>query len=148
MSTVSSSSDAAQIKPDFSLRPVIGRRKTSTAQVAIYYNPNRTGSMYFNSQHISLYLQGNFHFQQSLEAPLIAMGVNGFYDILIKVRGGGLRGQTEAAALGISRALYRVLSRDQATLKKGGYLTRDPRAKERKKYGLRKARKAPQFSKR
>jgi small subunit ribosomal protein S9 len=151
----------------YSTRPNIGRRKTSTAKVDIYYNANRTGSMYFNSRHVSLYLQGNFHFRKILEAPFLALGINGFYDVLVKVRGGGLRGQTEAAALGISRCLSlislklrspsssltellakRVQQNPSTILKKGGYLTRDPRAKERKKYGLRKARKAPQFSKR
>jgi small subunit ribosomal protein S9 len=134
-----------QKKSDSYLHTTIGRRKTSTAQVALHHNPNGTGTIYFNSRHISLYLQGNPAFQQTLEKPLTALGINGFYDILVKVKGGGLRGQTDAATLGISRAVYSLY---QKILKKEGYLTRDPRAKERKKYGLLKARKAPQFSKR
>ena len=82
-----------------------------------------------------------------MKAPLITLGLEDKYDISVTTRGGGVNGQMDAIKLGIARALCDV-SGDRAALKKEGYLTRDPRSKERKKYGLRKARKAPQFSKR
>jgi small subunit ribosomal protein S9 len=82
-----------------------------------------------------------------LKAPLITLGLEDKYDISVTTRGGGVNGQMDAIKLGIARALCDI-SGDRSPLKKEGYLTRDPRSKERKKYGLRKARKAPQFSKR
>jgi small subunit ribosomal protein S9 len=80
--------------------------------------------------------------------PLTLLNIEGQYDILVNVQGGGFTGQAGAIRHGISRALLKVSDANRAPLKKAGYLTRDPRMKERKKYGLKKARRAPQFSKR
>jgi ribosomal protein S9 len=82
------------------------------------------------------------------KAPLIKLGLENTYDIYVNTHGGGIKGQADAIKLGVARALCYVSSDNRSSLKTAGYLTRDARCKERKKYGLRKARKAPQFSKR
>jgi small subunit ribosomal protein S9 len=82
------------------------------------------------------------------KAPLETLGLEAEYDILVNVRGGGLTGQADSIRLGVARALCQLDPDNRKPLKVEGYLTRDPRAKERKKYGLHKARKAPQYSKR
>jgi small subunit ribosomal protein S9 len=82
------------------------------------------------------------------KAPLETLGLEAEYDILVNVRGGGLTGQADSIRLGVARALCQLDPENRKPLKVEGYLTRDPRAKERKKYGLHKARKAPQYSKR
>ncbi|NEP46520.1 MAG: 30S ribosomal protein S9, partial [Okeania sp. SIO2H7] len=84
----------------------------------------------------------------AVKAPLESLGLENDYDILVKAEGGGLTGQADAIRLGVARALCELAPENRKPLKIEGYLTRDPRAKERKKYGLRKARKAPQYSKR
>ena len=85
---------------------------------------------------------------EAIKQPLVLTGQNGKMDIIARVSGGGKRGQVDAVILGVSRALNELSEDFHTTLKKSGMLTRDPREKERKKYGLKKARKAPQFSKR
>ena len=83
-----------------------------------------------------------------IKAPLETLGLENEYDIVVKAHGGGLTGQSDAVKLGVARALCQLDPENRQPLKTEGYLTRDPRAKERKKYGLHKARKAPQYSKR
>ena len=86
--------------------------------------------------------------QQIVSEPLKTLERDEPYDVIATLRGGGVSGQAGALRLGIARALTRDRGRPRPTLKKAGFLTRDPRVKERKKYGLKKARKAPQYSKR
>jgi small subunit ribosomal protein S9 len=83
-----------------------------------------------------------------LKSPLETLGLEAEYDIFVNAHGGGLTGQADAVKLGVARALCELDPDNRQPLKSEGYLTRDPRCKERKKYGLHKARKAPQFSKR
>ncbi|CCQ69976.1 SSU ribosomal protein S9p (S16e) [Crocosphaera watsonii WH 0402] len=98
--------------------------------------------------------QGNIYFNripsylQNIQGPLETLGLESDYDILVNAHGGGLTGQADAIKLGVARALCELAPENRPPLKAEGYLTRDPRAKERKKYGLHKARKAPQYSKR
>lgn len=124
----------------------LGRRKRSRARVVLY--ANGSGLMYMNRTHIAVYLQGSFYRMQRLEAPFSALGFDKQYDLLIRAQGGGLKGQLDSAVLAVGRALTQTAEKNRKFLRKKGYLTRDSRSKERKKYGLKKARKAPQFSKR
>ena len=94
------------------------------------------------------YLQGNPLWLQYVKYPLVALGYESSYDVFVKAHGGGLAGQAQAISLGIARALLRVSESHRIPLRKEGLLTRDSRVVERKKVGLRKARKAPQYSKR
>jgi len=123
----------------------IGRRKTSVAKVILVAG---TGSMVVNHKPGELYLQFNSQYINAAKAPLIKLGLENSYDIYVNAHGGGIRGQSDAIKLGVARALCYISSYNRSSLKLAGYLTRDARCKERKKYGLRKARKAPQFSKR
>ena len=123
----------------------IGRRKKATAQV-IFVIGNR--KLIINSKNGYLYLQNNFNYIQRINNPFLLVGIEDNFDILVKVKGGGLTGQTDAIKLAISRALVMLNSNHRKVLKNANLLTRDPRAVERKKYGLKKARKASQFSKR
>ena len=123
----------------------VGRRKTSIAKVTLV---SGNGTIQVNKKPGDLYFQFNSQYIENLRAPLVALGLENTYDILIEAKGGGLKGQTDASKLGVSRALCLLSHTQRPLLKKYGFLTRDYRAKERKKYGLRKARKAPQFSKR
>ena len=107
-----------------------------------------TGRLVVNGREGENYLQYNAAYLNAAKAPLETLGLEGEYDILVNAHGGGLTGQADAIRLGVARALCEVDPDNRKPLKVEGYLTRDPRAKERKKYGLRKARKAPQFSKR
>ncbi|HAC65622.1 MAG TPA: 30S ribosomal protein S9 [Cyanothece sp. UBA12306] len=122
-----------------------GRRKSSVARVRLVPGSgeitvnNKPGNDYFNR--IPAYIQ-------SIKAPLETLGLENDYDILVNTHGGGLTGQADAVKLGVARALCELAPDNRQPLKVEGYLTRDPRAKERKKYGLHKARKAPQYSKR
>ena len=122
----------------------VGRRKEATASVKL---TSGDGLFLVNNKSVELYFHCNPQYLNNLKAPLITLGLEDKYDISVTTRGGGTNGQMDAIRLGISRALCDI-SGDRSPLKKQGYLTRDPRSKERKKYGLRKARKAPQFSKR
>ena len=123
----------------------IGRRKTSVAKVILVPG---TGSMVVNHKPGELYLQFNSQYINASKAPLIKLGLENTYDIYVNTHGGGLKGQADAIKLGVARALCYISNDNRSSLKTAGYLTRDARCKERKKYGLRKARKAPQFSKR
>lgn len=123
----------------------LGRRKKAVAQVLITLG---NGAIQINNRPGEEYLQENKIYLQKLQTPLELLGLNGQYDITAKAKGGGLTGQTEAISLGIARALTSLNTENRKVLKTAGLLTRDARVKERKKYGLKKARKASQFSKR
>lgn len=122
-----------------------GRRKSSVARVRLVPG---VGNLIINGRPGDDYLQGNPAYLSSAKAPLETLGLEGEYDVLVNVYGGGLTGQADSIKLGVARALCQLDPDNRKPLKVEGYLTRDPRAKERKKYGLRKARKAPQYSKR
>ena len=107
-----------------------------------------TGSMVINHKQGEQYLQFNSQYINATKNPLTILGLDKMYDIYVNTHGGGLKGQADAIKLGIARALCYMSPDNRAPLKSEGFLTRDSRRKERKKYGLRKARKAPQFSKR
>ncbi len=121
-----------------------GRRKKSIARV--YLMPGK-GEITINKRDIDDYF-GPETLKTIVRQPLVATGTVDKYDVLVNVQGGGYTGQAGAIRHGISRALLEVDGDYRPTLKKEGYLTRDPRMKERKKYGLKAARRAPQFSKR
>lgn len=122
-----------------------GRRKSSVARVRLVPG---NGTVTINGKSAEIYLQYNAGYLGATKAPLETLGLENEYDVLVNVRGGGLTGQSESIRLGVARALCELDPENRHPLKVEGYLTRDPRAKERKKYGLRKARKAPQYSKR
>lgn len=122
-----------------------GRRKSSVARVRLVPG---NGQLVINGKPGDLYLQFNPGYLSVTKAPLETLGLENEYDILVNVRGGGLTGQADSIRLGVARALCQLDPDNRKPLKVEGYLTRDPRAKERKKYGLHKARKAPQYSKR
>lgn len=122
-----------------------GRRKSSIVRVRLVPG---SGAMTINGKPGDLYLQFNPTYIAAAKAPLESLGLENDYDILANAHGGGLTGQADAIRLGVARALCELDPDNRKPLKLEGYLTRDPRAKERKKYGLRKARKAPQYSKR
>ena len=121
-----------------------GRRKKSIARV--YVTPG-TGKIVVNGKDIDEYF-GLETLKVIIRQPFAAIGAEGKFDVTANVHGGGISGQAGAIRHGISRALLQEDSENRAALKKEGFLTRDSRMKERKKYGLKKARKAPQFSKR
>jgi len=122
-----------------------GRRKTAIARVRLC--PGE-GKITINDRDGQEYLQSIPAYLLAVKAPLETLGLEHEYDILVNAHGGGLTGQAEAICLGVARALCELDPENRQPLKAEGYLTRDPRAKERRKYGLRKARKAPQYSKR
>ena len=122
-----------------------GRRKSSVARVHVY--PNGTGSITVNGRSIDEYF-GLETMKMVVRQPLVATANEGKVDIVATVKGGGFSGQAGALRHGIARALLLAADENRAILKKAGFLTRDPRMKERKKYGLKSARRAPQFSKR
>jgi ribosomal protein S9/S16 len=121
-----------------------GRRKKSIARVRLVEG---TGVITINGKSIDEYF-GTEVLKTIVRQPLSATETTAKYDVIAKVQGGGFTGQAGAIRHGIARALNEANSEFRPTLKSNGYLTRDPRMKERKKYGLKKARKAPQFSKR
>ena len=123
----------------------IGRRKNSVAKVIIVPG---SGSLVVNHKPGELYLQFNAQYIDATKSPLITLGLEKAYDIYVNAHGGGLKGQADAIKLGIARALCYMSADNKTTLKAQALLTRDAKCKERKKYGLRKARKAPQYSKR
>ena len=122
-----------------------GRRKSSVARVRLF--PNGTGSIVINGRDIDDYF-GLETLKLIVRQPLNTTNNIGKVDIVCTVQGGGVTGQAGAIRHGISRALLSVNEEYRAALKAAGFLTRDPRMKERKKYGLKAARRAPQFSKR
>lgn len=121
-----------------------GRRKESVARV--FLRPGN-GRVTVNGRDFQEYFKGILIGVQALE-PLKATNTAGRFDLIITVKGGGPSGQADAIKLGVARALLQVDPENRAPLRKGGYLTRDARIVESKKYGLRKARRAPQYSKR
>ena len=121
-----------------------GRRKKSVARV---YLTAGTGNITINGRDIDEYL-GLETLKVIVRQPLVLTETEGKFDVLVNVKGGGYTGQAGAIRHGISRALLEADADYMPALKKAGYLTRDPRMKERKKYGLKAARRAPQFSKR
>lgn len=123
----------------------LGRRKTSIAKVRLYKG---NGSIVINDVDEKQYFGGLEGLIKKITSPLSLVGKDGKFDISIKVSGGGVSSQADAMLLGVSRALVAMEEELKATLRKAGFLTRDPRIKERKKPGLKRARKAPQFSKR
>ena len=121
-----------------------GRRKSSVARVRVY---NGTGKITINDRDIEGYF-GLETLKLIVRQPLTLTGNADKFDIVCRVAGGGVTGQAGAIRHGLSRALLQFDEELRPTLKKAGFLTRDPRMKERKKYGLKGARRAPQFSKR
>jgi small subunit ribosomal protein S9 len=122
-----------------------GRRKEAIARVRI--TPG-TGQWTVNGKQLSDFFPNKVH-QQVVNDPFRVLQVESRYDVIARVHGGGVSGQAGAIRLGIARALSEIdTDGNRPSLKKAGYLTRDPRAKERRKAGLKKARKAPQYSKR
>ncbi|MBN1963715.1 MAG: 30S ribosomal protein S9 [Anaerolineae bacterium] len=123
----------------------VGRRKAATARVRIY--PNGTGNVVINDKPGQEFLPREGDLAHALE-PLTALGQEKIYNVTVLVKGGGLTGQSDAIRLGMARALIKVDEDLRSALRRGGYLTRDPRVKERKKPGLKRARKAPTYTKR
>jgi len=123
----------------------IGKRKQSTARVFLVPG---TGNIVINKIPGDKYLQYNDTYLRTVLGPLQKLSLDNQFDIIALVKGGGLTGQAQAIQLGVSRLLCRMDKDNRPILKPFGFLTRDARIKERKKYGLRKARKAPQYSKR
>ena len=121
-----------------------GRRKNSVARVRVY---NGTGKITINDRDIDNYF-GLETLKLVVRSPLAVAGVEGKFDIVVRVGGGGVSDQAGAIRHGLSRALLQYDEELRPALKKAGFLTRDPRMKERKKYCLKAARRAPQFSKR
>jgi small subunit ribosomal protein S9 len=121
-----------------------GRRKKSIARVRLVAG---TGEVLINERSLENYF-GLDTLKVIVKQPLVATTTDTKFDVLVSVKGGGFTGQAGAIRHGIARALLKADDEFRGTLKKAGYLTRDPRMKERKKYGLKKARRAPQFSKR
>ncbi|MFC4377495.1 30S ribosomal protein S9 [Nocardia halotolerans] len=127
-------------------RPVqtVGRRKEAVVRVRLVPG---SGNFTLNGRTIEDYFPNKVH-QQLVKSPLVTVERTESFDIVALLHGGGPSGQAGALRLAIARALIEVTPEDRPALKRAGFLTRDPRATERKKYGLKKARKAPQYSKR
>jgi small subunit ribosomal protein S9 len=121
-----------------------GRRKEAIVRVRLVPG---TGTWKLNGRTLDDYFPNKVH-QQLVSEPFKTVEKTEQYDVLATLRGGGVSGQAGALRLGIARALIELELEDRPALKKAGFLTRDARVKERKKYGLKKARKAPQYSKR
>jgi small subunit ribosomal protein S9 len=122
----------------------VGRRKQAIVRVRLVPG---TGKFTLNGKTLEQYFPNKVH-QQLIKEPLVTVERVEMFDVIGTLVGGGISGQAGALRLGIARALIEFEIDDRPALKKAGFLTRDPRAKERKKYGLKKARKAPQYSKR
>lgn len=123
----------------------LGRRKQAVARVFLI--PGE-GNLIINNKLGDKYLQYNYTYLNTVWAPLEVLKLEKQFDIVARVNGGGLTGQAQAIQLGVARRLCEIEKENRSILKPFGFLTRDARIKERKKYGLRKARKAPQYSKR
>ena len=133
---------AATKTPD--LTRTVGRRKEAVARVRILPG---TGQWKINGRTLEDYFPNKVH-QQAVKDPFVKLELGDAYDVIALIHGGGISGQAGALRLGIARGLIEIIDDSRTTLKQAGFLTRDPRIKERKKYGLKKARKAPQYSKR
>ena len=127
-------------------RPIqtVGRRKEAVVRVRLLPG---SGAFRLNGKSLEEYFPNKLH-QQLIREPLVTVEKTERFDIFANLKGGGTSGQAGALRLAIARALVEADSEDRPPLKKAGFLTRDPRVIERKKYGLKKARKAPQYSKR
>jgi small subunit ribosomal protein S9 len=127
-------------------RPVqtVGRRKEAVVRVRLVPG---TGQFVLNGRTLENYFPNKVH-QQLVKSPLVTVERTENFDVHARLVGGGPSGQAGALRLAVARALIEVTPEDRPALKRAGFLTRDPRATERKKYGLKKARKAPQYSKR
>jgi small subunit ribosomal protein S9 len=123
----------------------VGRRKTATARVRIY--PGGSGSITVNDRPVEEYFP-RYGDIDDLREPLDVAGFTGKMDVTVVVRGGGVTGQTEAVRLGMARAILKYDEELRSAMRKAGLLTRDAREKERKKPGLKRARKAPTYTKR
>jgi small subunit ribosomal protein S9 len=125
----------------------IGRRKRSSARVRIYLDETANGTMVVNGKDVKVYFPrlGDF---DTLTGPLEDTDLMGKVDVTVLVQGGGTTGQTDAVRLGLARALVKYDENLRNSLRGGGHLSRDPRIKERKKPGLKRARKAPTYTKR
>ena len=124
----------------------MGRRKTAVARVRLF--PNGDGSIIVNGKNSHVYFGEREALTATVIAPLRLLDLNDAYDMTVRVVGGGTSGQAGAIRHAVARALVRVNPEWKPTLRKAGFLTRDPRMKERKKPGLKRARKAPQYTKR
>ena len=122
----------------------VGRRKEAVVRVRLVPG---TGNFRLNGKDLATYFPNKLH-QQLVREPFVTIDKVDTYDVLASLRGGGTSGQAGALRLAIARALVELEADDRPALKSAGFLTRDARVKERKKYGLKKARKAPQYSKR
>lgn len=122
-----------------------GRRKSAIARVRLVPG---NGQVVVNGKPGEEYFNRIPGYLEAVKSPLETLGLESEYDVLVNAHGGGLTGQSDAVKLGVARALCELDPDNRQPLKIEGYLTRDPRCKERKKYGLHKARKAPQYSKR
>jgi small subunit ribosomal protein S9 len=125
-------------------RPAVGRRKEAVVRIRLSAG---TGRFTLNGRTLEDYFPNKVH-QQLIKEPFVTLEKIDQYDVVATLSGGGITGQAGALRLGIARSLIDIEPDDRPALKKAGFLTRDPRVKERKKYGLKKARKAPQYSKR
>jgi small subunit ribosomal protein S9 len=123
----------------------VGRRKESTARVRIF--PGGTGRMTINDKEAQEYLPRAGDYEIMIQ-PLTLIGQERTYDVSVHVMGGGISGQRDAIRLGLARALLELDPELKSTLRQAGLVTRDPRVKERKKPGLKRARKAPTYTKR
>ncbi|WP_330272365.1 30S ribosomal protein S9 [Lentzea sp. NBC_00516] len=126
------------------LAQTVGRRKEAVVRVRLVPG---TGKFTLNGKTLEAYFPNKVH-QQLIREPLVTTEKPETFDVIGRLHGGGITGQAGALRLAIARALIAIDIEDRPVLKKAGFLTRDPRVKERKKYGLKKARKAPQYSKR
>jgi len=138
--------NAAEIPVVYTERPVqtVGRRKEAIVRVRLMPG---TGKFTLNGKSLETYFPNKLH-QQLIREPLVTVEKTERFDIFANLQGGGTSGQAGALRLAIARAIIEVDAEDRPPLKRAGFLTRDARATERKKYGLKKARKAPQYSKR
>ena len=125
----------------------IGRRKRATARVRIYPESAATGSFTVNGRDVKDYFS-RFGDIKIFSGALVDAGLDGKVDVTVQVKGGGITGQTDAVRLGLARAIVKHDEEQRPTMRAGGHLSRDPRKKERKKPGLKRARKAPTYTKR
>lgn len=123
----------------------VGKRKCAIANLTGYRGQ---GNIFINHIPVDQYVQYNPEFLNKILEPLRLLEIGNEYDLVVKTNGGGIKGQTDATQLAIAKAFAALSPENRSVLKKNGLLTRDSRIKERRKYGLKKARKASQFSKR